>query len=159
MTQIPEDVTALSLYLGTHIDAEQEALDAYARLVEEHRDDVVGYLVGMILEDERRHHEAFLAMRNSLESSIRWQSVEPRLPSTRVGPEDVAELLATTDRLLELEKEDARELRRLRKQWSDLEGARQLWTMLVRIAELDTEKHITILRYLQEVLADAGRGR
>jgi hypothetical protein len=76
------------------------------------------------------------------------------VPSTRVEG-DVTELLETTEQLLALEQADAKELRALRKQWAREPGERRLWALLVETAELDTEKHIRMLKYLRGLLRDA----
>ena len=157
MADIPTEMVALSDYLGEHVAAEQEALDAYVRLVDGRPGDIVSYLVGLILEDEKRHHEVFLTMRNTLESSIHWREIEPRLPSPHVNPAGIDGILAVTDQLLEIEREDAAELKALRRSWKRHKGERQLWTLLVKTAEMDTQKHIMILRYLQTMLREAQR--
>ena len=72
--------------------------------------------------------------------------VVPRLDLDRV---DRAELRETTDRLLEHEKSDAKELERLRKELHDVKDT-TLWGLLVDIMVRDTEKHIAILRFVQQ---------
>lgn len=152
---VPTHYEALSDYLGRHVRAEQGALDAYAAVLEGRPDDVASYLIGMILADEERHHEIFLELQNSLESRIQWRDIEPSVPPLDVERESAAALLETTEELLALEHEDAKELKALRKQWSREPGERQLWALLVETAELDTQKHIRILRFLQGLLRDA----
>ena len=151
---VPTHYRALSAYLGEHVEAEEHALRAYEKVLEDRPDDVVRYLVGMILADEKRHHEIFRELQNTLESRMRWQEVGPAVPAPRVEG-DVTELLETTERLLEFERQDARELRALRRKWERQPGERQLWALLVGTAELDTEKHIRMLRYLRDLLRDA----
>lgn len=150
---IPDHYVELSKYLGHHLEAEAAALAAYERFVEG-REDVVGYLVRLVLADEHRHHELFAEMRNALESSIAWRQIEPRVPSARIDAHDAAELLETTEALLDLERADAAELARLRRRWSRQGEERRLWALLVETAELDTRKHIRILEYLRERLRE-----
>lgn len=151
---IPTQYEALSDYLGQHVQAEEGALSAYKAALEGRPDDIVSYLVGMILEDEARHHAIFSEFQNTLQSRIKWRSIEPIMPSTRVEG-DVTELLETTEQLLALEQADAKELKALRKQWSREPGERRLWALLVETAEFDTEKHIRMLKYLRGLLRDA----
>ena len=151
---VPTQYEALSAYLGEHVQAEEGALNAYAAALEGRPDDVISYLIGMILEDEARHHAIFLEFQNTLESRIHWRTIEPVVPSTRVEG-DVTELLRTTEQLLALEQADAKELKALRKQWAREPGERRLWALLVETAELDTEKHIRMLKYLRGLLRDA----
>ncbi len=152
---VPTHYEALSDYLGRHVRAEQGALDAYAAALEGRPDDVASYLIAMILADEERHHGIFLEIQNSLESRIQWRDIEPSVPPLEVARESATLLLETTEELLALEREDARELKALRKQWSREPGERQLWALLVETAELDTKKHIRILEFLRSVLHDA----
>ena len=151
---VPTQYEDLSAYLGQHVQAEEGALNAYKAALEGRPDDVISYLVGMILEDEARHHAIFSEFQNTLESRIQLRSIEPIVPSTRIEG-DLTELLGTTEQLLALERADVKELKALRKQWAREPGERRLWALLVETAELDTEKHIRILKYLRRLLRDA----
>lgn len=151
---VPTHYAALSEYLARHIAAEGHALTAYENVLSGRPDDVASYLVNMILDDERRHHQIFADMQGSLERSLHWRDVESFVPSTRVGG-DVGALLATTEELLRLEKADLKHLRRLRRKWARAQGDRQLWAVLVRTTEMDTRKHIAVLKYLRKLLAHA----
>ena len=44
---------------------------------------------------------------------------------------------------------------RLRKAWARDGGEFGLWALLVKSAELDTEKHIHILRYLRRLITES----
>ncbi len=153
---IPTHYGALASYLRNHLRAEQEALDAYQRVIDDHPDDdIISYLIRMILDDESRHHKLFTEILNSLDSKIRWEDISPRVPPQRMPIYDRDELLATTNHLLELERTDAKELKRLRKAWARDGGEFGLWAVLVKSAELDTEKHIHILRYLRRLITES----
>ena len=115
---------------------------------------MAGYLLNIILGDEHRHHELFGDMQRNLESRIAWRDEGPQVPS-RVIKSDVEALQQATKNLLRLEKADAKELRRLRRTWRKRGGERELWALLVRTAELDTKKHIEILKYLRKLLDEA----
>ena len=155
MTTIPTHYGALASYLRNHLRAEQEALDAYQRVVDDHPDDLIRYLIRMILDDESRHHKLFTEILNSLDSKIRWEDISPRVPPLRVPIYDRGELLATTNQLLELERADAKELKRLRKAWAKNRGEFGLWALLVQSAELDTEKHIHMLKYRRRLITES----
>ena len=152
MAAIPTHYEALADYLRHHVEAEQGALDAYEQALRDRPDDVASYLIRMILGDEARHHDIFEQIKNSLESSIRWQSVDPHLPQMRLEGDDAAQLLETTEKLLALEQEDAKELKALRKEWERDSGERRLWALLVETAEFDTKKHIRMLEFLRSLL-------
>jgi bacterioferritin (cytochrome b1) len=155
MSTIPTDYVALTDYLTEHLETEQGALDAYERLIEDRPEDAISYLIRTILKDEARHHELFADILNSLESIVRWEDITPRVPAIGSEIEDRDELLATTEKLLELERDDLKELKRLRKAWAKAGGEFGLWAVLVESAELDTEKHIRMLKYLRRLIADA----
>jgi rubrerythrin len=153
---IPTRYEDLSSYLGDHIEAEEHSLRSYEELVEGRGDDAVSYLVRLILADEERHHEIFTDIQATLEGRMHWRNPESHLPSLHLAG-DVDALLATTVELLRLEKADFRELRRLRRAWRRKPGERGMWALLVGTAELDTKKHIRILRYVRSILRDARR--
>ncbi len=156
MSKVPTDYVGMTKYLKGHLETEQGALEAYTTLVESRPDDIISYLIRTILADEERHHALFGEILNSLESKIGWKDVEPRVPSLSSTINDREALLATTDELLALEREDAKELKTLRKTWRQAGGEYGLWSMLVEGAELDTEKHIRMLKYLRRLIVEAG---
>jgi rubrerythrin len=155
MSSIPSDYIGLARYLKGHIDAEQAALGAYEKILKGREDDMIGYVLRSILSDEVRHHEVFTEIANSLESRIRWDDIEPQLPPRPRAIKDGKALLDATDRLLELEEEDIKELQRLRKSWQKAEGDLAVWAVLVEGAEYDTRKHIALLKHLRHMILQA----
>ena len=153
---IPTHYSALSAYLGQHVESEEHALHAYEELLENRPNDIASYLMRMILRDEAHHHQMFADMRETLENRIHWRRSESEVPSLRIAG-DVNALLAATDSLLRSERADLRELRRLRRTWRRSADERRMWGLLVETAWLDTKKHIRILRYLRGLLVDARR--
>ena len=139
--------------LETHGAREGAALDAYQRVA---ADTTAGpgvrYLVDLILEDEERHHRVFAEMANQVRSFVDETDIQPRVPSL-VAHHDPA-LLAETRRLLEFERQDAKELKQLRKA---LKGRPRssLQPLLVDMMLHDTSKHIAILEMIRNQL----RGR
>jgi hypothetical protein len=133
--------------LETHGAREGAALDAYQRVA---ADSTAGpgvrYLVNLILEDEERHHRVFAEMANQVRSFVTETDVQPRVPAL-VAHADPA-LLAETQRLLEFEREDAKELKELRK--AVKHGPRSsLQPLLVEMMLHDTAKHIAILELIR----------
>ena len=139
--------------LETHGAREGAALDAYQRVA---ADTTAGpgvrYLVNLILEDEVRHHRVFDEMANQVRSFVDETDIQPRVPAL-VAHDDPA-LLAETRRLLEFERQDAKELKELRKA---LKGRPRssLQPLLVDMMLHDTAKHIAILELIRNQL----RGR
>jgi rubrerythrin len=155
MTEIPSDYIGLARYLQGHIDAEQGALAAYEKILDGRDDDMISYLLRAILSDEKRHHEVFTEITNSLESRIRWENIEPQLPPSPRAIDDSEELLAATDKLLELEEEDVKELQKLRRSWTKSKGDLAVWAVLVEGAEFDTRKHISMLKHLRRLILES----
>ena len=94
-----------------------------------------------------------LEMFNELSASLKSESelsaddpVIPRLDLDRVERDD---LLEVTHRLLHHEHADAKELKRLRKDLDDMRDT-TLWGLLVDVMMRDTEKHISILRFVAD---------
>jgi len=133
--------------LREHMDSEREALTEYARLAEEAPDGHVRFLMRLILEDERRHHQLFAEMADSLEREIENRGAG-RLPELR-RTGDAAEVRAQTKHLLDLERDDIRELRDLRREVTKVEDTRW-WSVLIDIMEADNRKHIAILEFVRD---------
>jgi|SRR5579875_641340 len=108
---------------------------------------IVGYLVALILDDERRHHRLLAELANAVAWGSLRRAPVPSVPSlfgTTPRNGNVHEL---TRALLATERRDRRELHRLRKRLRDYEDT-TLWPLVVEIMALDTEKHIRILEFL-----------
>jgi rubrerythrin len=132
--------------LQTHGAREGVALAAYQRVAETSSADAsVRYLVRLILDDEVRHHRVFDEMANGLKSFVWEVDIEPRVPDMSPRPDPA--LLEETHRLLAFEKEDARELRRLRKALKHSPRS-SLHPLLVDLMLHDTKKHIAILEHI-----------
>lgn len=142
----PSAEIELLAMLREHAPREGAALAAYQRLIDAVEDDGVRYLGRLILEDERRHHGVIKEMLQMLESFTSGVPLEAGTPELRPRPDP--ELRAATTELLALEREDARELRRLRRA---LRGANvpSLLPLLVEVMISDTQKHIGILRAIR----------
>ncbi len=137
--------TLLQILEG-HVHSEAELEDDYRGLLQSAGAGDIGFLIGLILEDEQRHHHWFSELAQSV-GALLDPSEEPTIPW--LGKiEDRDKLLATTKRFLKFEREDARQLRHLLKELQDVEET-TLWALLVRLMLSDTEKHIEILRFIE----------
>lgn len=141
----PSDEQLLEL-LESHANHETEALQAYDELAARSPDEYVRYLAGILLEDERRHHQLVAEMVNRVRADAEWRPIEPNVPHTG-SPHDRAGLLEATERLLETERDDLRQIgvlkRRLRRQ-----RYQSLLSLVADLLEFDTRKHIHILAFL-----------
>lgn len=132
--------------LRSHGEREGSLLSSYQRLAEQSDDEGLRYLVRLIMQDEARHHQQISEMLNNLHSSVWELDIEPKVPNMRLRHDPG--LREGTGRLLAFEKEDAKELRRLR---STLRGSKRhpLLPLLVSLMLHDTAKHIDILRFIR----------
>jgi rubrerythrin len=135
-------------YLTAHMDSERDVLRSYAELADKAEQGHVRYLVELILADEVRHHQLFGEMINALRAEMDQRDISPRLPDFRPGQAS-PELLAETHRLLLLEKRDARDLARLKKELDKVDDTRW-WAELVEVMKLDTKKHVRLLQLIEE---------
>ena len=139
------ELETISLLKG-HGQREGAALASYQRLADDSSDEGIKYLVRLILEDEERHHRVILEMLNQLHSFVWDVELRPSVPG-RLKPLDPS-LLEATRQLLAMEKADAKELRRLRKELRH--GPRSsLLPLLVNLMIHDTAKHIEILQFIR----------
>jgi hypothetical protein len=142
---------ALLDHFTEHLRTERELLAAYQLVVDEAGAEYASYLFALIVEDEVRHHRLFEELANALRAAVQ-PTVEPKVPTVEaVANPD--KLLAMTEQLLDAEKADARELKRLaRDKQLRLMKGHSLWPLLIELMEHDTEKHQTILRFIRAQL-------
>jgi hypothetical protein len=132
--------------LRTHAECEAEVLESYRRLVDECPDEGVRYLGRLIIEDEQRHHNVIAEMCNRIDSwIIQGITIEPSTPD--ISPRVDRVLLQETQRLIALERRDARELRALKRQLRNTSPT-SLLPLLVKLMLHDTATHIEILQFI-----------
>jgi len=132
--------------LREHGQREGAALASYQRFAEESSDEAIRYLVRLILEDEERHHRVIAEMLNQLQSFVWEVDLQPSVPG--MGRQADLAVPAETQQLLALEREDAKELRRLRKELRHSPRS-SLLPLLVNLMIHDTAKHIEILKFIR----------
>jgi len=137
--------TRLYEHLVEHIESEGGLITEYERLIGS-PSAYVSFLAGLIAEDERRHHGLYEDWIESLKAIAELQFAG--LPPVITG-HDAEDLVATTEKLLEFERNDSIELKALEKQIKDLKDT-TLWGLVIEIMRMDTEKHIRILEFIRE---------
>jgi hypothetical protein len=136
-------------YLRDHVTREGAMLEEYAFAAEHTDSRALSYVMRILLDDEQRHHRWFQELASSVRISASMSGEDLPVPELDPGGFNDTAVQALVQRMVDNEKDDARELKRLRKQLRDFEDT-TLWTLLVDLIELDTEKHLRILHFVQK---------
>ena len=131
--------------LARHGAEEGRILAEYERAAASMADPAARYLIDLILDDERRHHRMLI----ELATAMAWGTVDGSATSVPPLGWHVDDGLAEATRTLRrYEEEDRHELETLRKRLRPFEDT-TLWGLMVQMMILDTEKHATILKFLE----------
>ena len=142
-------------HLREHGKVEAEILGEYRRLAEDAESSpAFRYLAGMILEDEIRHHRMFEDLAEAVRQLGELRAEDEPIPAVSGLRSDRDRIVDLTERLMEIESEDAKELKQLAKQLEDFRET-TMWGLLVDLMRDDTEKHIKILRFIRDRAGDS----
>lgn len=133
-----------------HVEAEDDILATYQGLAADAGSPDVAYLAELVVDDERRHHRIFEQLAASIRAEAELSHSSDGVPHIPITRQDPNALLAATERLLAMEHEDRRALRELRRTLRPVADT-TLWSLLVETMELDTRKHIAILRHIRAI--------
>lgn len=136
--------------LRRHIDSEEEVLGAYRALADGSGSPDVVYLVDLIVDDEERHHHILEQLEVSVRAEAELTETSHGVPHIPLTRRDPAALATATERLLSMEDEDRQALKALRRSLRPV-ASTTLWSLLVETMELDTRKHIAILRHIRSI--------
>jgi rubrerythrin len=134
-------------YLTEHTRREGKMLEEYVRTAADTESKALSYLLDMLVADEHRHHQLFRDLAASLKAEAEFDADGPVVPRLDLDLLDRDDLLDITQRLMENERDDLHELKRLHKELKDLKDT-TLWDLLVDVMQRDTEKHIAILQFI-----------
>jgi hypothetical protein len=136
--------------LSRHGAQEGAILAEYEQLADDQESSAAfRYLARMIMTDEHRHHQIFNDLAEALRQMTELRADDEPIPALRGLRADRDRILATTERLLEVEHEDAKELKRLAKEMKDYRET-TLWGLLIDLMQDDTAKHIKILEFIRD---------
>jgi rubrerythrin len=137
-------------HVSGHVVEEGAILDEYQRLAaDESSSPAFRYLARLILDDERRHHAMFNDLAEAIKQMGELRAEDVPIPSLQGLRADRDRILATTDRMLKAERDDAKKLNTLAKKLKDVRET-TLWALLVELMQDDTDKHIKILKFIRE---------
>jgi rubrerythrin len=157
MSDLPLDPpTGLSVYesdlyrhLVGHVHTERGMLEEYSAIADKTGSKAFKYVVGLLIEDEIRHHRLFMELARSLTPGALVSDEDPPVPYMDFHLADRAAILEGTAKLLEGERDDIGELKRLQKELREVKET-SLWGLLVELMERDTQKHIAILKFIEK---------
>jgi hypothetical protein len=136
--------------LEAHSAASAADIVTCRQLTQRLADPVVEMLVGMIVDDEKRHDLLLRAMIRRLQAETEIAvspGALPVLSNAAYGTlESATQAVADVRGLIRNEHEGSRHLRHLARQEPTLYGG--LYPLLLETIARDSEKHATILRYL-----------
>lgn len=136
-------------HLSRHGKDEGAMLERYQHFADSSPSPATRYLIKLLMEDEHRHHRILAEIANAAAWGWGGNSPEPAVPDLQGHQAETPEMLAATKELLEAEEEDKRELDRLKRELKPYADT-TLWSLLVDLMILDTEKHARILRFVLE---------
>lgn len=144
---------ALVEHLIRHVETESELLTSYQQAAANAQAPYASYLLGLIVEDETRHHRLFGELVNALRAPV--EHIEGARVPTVTNATDARALLEATEEFLRAERADARALKRLarRKELRTMRG-HSVWPLLIELMERDTKKHQSILRFIRRQLRE-----
>jgi type II secretory pathway predicted ATPase ExeA len=140
---------ALYAHLTNHIGNERGLLEEYQGIANSTESKAFRYLVNLLIQDEIRHHQLFSELAESLETIALMKPEDPTVPFIDFAQADRDGVLEATKRLLEREREDARELKELQNEIRATKD-NSLKGLVVELMQRDTEKHVAILRFVQK---------
>lgn len=132
-----------------HVDDELDVIRSYERLAEQTDSPAFAYLAGLILEDERRHHQLLHDLAETIKTSAELTGAPTPIPDLGMWGADRRQIFAETSRYLDLEKEDNKELERLAKELNDVKDT-TMWEFIIRLIQRDNEKHQSILEFIRD---------
>jgi hypothetical protein len=135
-----------------HAAAEADSLVLYEEIKQESGDPVVALVMGLILEDEERHHGLLLRMEASLRDALNWTHSASALPTAVSSRTPRArDLGAVARELVAEERTGARKMRELARSEKGISAG--LDSLLLEMMAMDSEKHARLLEFVHDRLA------
>ncbi len=141
----------LHSHLTDHMSSEAELVSSYRELAESPATpDAARYLLRLVVDDEQRHHRIIAEIATAIGEGIAWRNDADTVPNMPQG-KPLPNLEDVTKRFLASERADRKELRSLRKELRPFRDT-TMWSLLIEVMELDTEKHIRLLNFIRDHL-------
>ena len=139
-------------HIEAHLQRETSVVNGYEAMVGT-TTGAIEYLLNQVISDEYRHHHVLAELAKAVGSATgrpEYEASEVPVPGP-IEEETRRQLLGETRRFIDVENEDDKDLKQL---VADLRPAksRTIWPLLVELMQLDTEKHLKILRRIEQLL-------
>jgi hypothetical protein len=144
-------------HLTSHESNEREILEEYQQAAATSGSAAFQYLASLIVEDEIRHHRIFEQLASALRTDAELSSEQPAIPRLDHWGPDPAHVVELSERLIERERTDAKSLHRLGREMKDVRDT-TMWGLLIKLMEMDTEKHVEILEFVRKHARKAAQG-
>ncbi len=139
----------LFAHMIQHVGNERKLLEAYVTTADATESKALAYVVKLLIEDERRHHILFQDLADSLRHDAEFRPGDPTIPRLDFDRVDRSTVRDLTDQLVQREQKDLRELKNLQRGMRNVKDT-TLWSLLVDLMQRDTNKHIALLRFVQQ---------
>jgi len=137
-----------------HEGEEKGFLREYRAILENCKHPMAAFLLNLIIADEERHQAVVHSMVATLQGALNWSHPAGAIDdSTTLTQEQAAELRRLTQTFIDEERNGIKEYKNLIK--SSKGYYRGLFTLLINIMIHDSEKHVMILEFLHDELANA----
>lgn len=136
-----------------HEAKEERFLEDYRNALREVKNPANRFVLQMIVADEEKHRAVSHALVATLKGSLTWSKPQGSLEGEADDPAANAKLLAVTDEFINLEKEGIREYKALMKEAAGYYHG--LFKILVNSMIRDSEKHLELLEFLRQRVAQA----
>jgi hypothetical protein len=135
-----------------HEAKEEQVLEEYKKSLAGVTQPVTRFVIQLILSDEEKHRAVTHAMISTLKGSLTWTKPAGSLEGDVAPAAEADQLLAVTERFLELEKAGLREYKTFLKESADYYQG--LFKILLNSMVRDSEKHVELLEFLRARLKD-----
>lgn len=132
--------------LRSHIAAETGSLRAYAALAEATADPLIKEILGIVIEEEDRHHKTLEKLSATWEDDLNWTHNPQAFHTQRVSPEQRASFIEDVKRFIKEEEDGIKDFQAAAK--DARKGKRAMSAMMLEWMAMDGKKHVQGLQYI-----------
>jgi rubrerythrin len=133
-----------------HMQSEQESIAGYKEVAARTGDPVIRALMGLVVEDEERHHALLQRLAATVGEDMYWRKRAEALPEgSRLTQKERAWVAPKLRDFARAEQEGARFLRQLARESAKYYGGTV--SLVLELLSMDSRKHALILRFLQRL--------